>query len=315
MALRQVGFDPPPTVAAKHAEILDEATGRVLWEKNGRARIPIASVTKIMTALVALERADPAQPLTVAPGDLIGEASMGLRPGETLTLESLLHGLLIASGNDAALTIARGLGARGMGPAPADDAAVARFVGWMNERAAGLGLYDTRFANPHGLDEAGHYSSAYDLALLTARAWRQPLFARIFGTTSYQEAGRALRHGNRLIGRHEGVVGGKTGLTDGCGYCLMTAAERDGRRLVVVLLRDTKERWFEDTAGLLEWAYAEPRLAAPPPDPRAGSPAATAAPPIKTVEIGPAATPDAAAATCRCSARRPRAAATRPACA
>lgn len=244
-----------PSLAAGSAIVLDIASGQVLFEQASGAVTAPASLTKIMTALVALEHADPARRIAIVPSDLVGEASMGLRAGENLSLETLLYGLLLPSGNDAATAIARGVGAQ---PGDASGAAgSARFVGWMNERAAGLGLSATHYVNPHGLDTDGQRSSAADLARLTGVAWANPTFARIFGTASYTGEGHSMRHGNRLIGQYDGVVGGKVGLTDGCGFCLVTAAEHAGHRLVVVVLRDTKEGAFADTTALLDWAYAQ----------------------------------------------------------
>lgn len=259
-----------PTITADNAIVLDPDSGRELFAQGSRARVAPASLTKIMTALVALEEADPARQITILPEDLIGEASMGLRAGERLSLETLLYGLMLPSGNDAAMAVARGVGAR---PGDRSGAAgVARFVGWMNEAATRIDLGDTQFANPHGLDADGHWSSAYDLARLTGFAWQQPTFARIFGSASYEGEGHALRHGNRLIGQYDGVAGGKTGLTDGCGFCLVTAATHAGHRLVVVVLRDTRAGAFADTTALLDWSYAQLDLlvqavAQPPPTP------------------------------------------------
>jgi D-alanyl-D-alanine carboxypeptidase (penicillin-binding protein 5/6) len=153
------------------------------------------------------------------------------------------------------MAIARGVGAQPGDPSGA--VAVARFVGWMNEAAVRLGLRDTHFVNPHGLDADDHYSSAYDLARLTGIAWRDPLFARIFGTTRYQAEGYALAHTHRLVGAYDGVVGGKIGLTDGCGFCLVTAAEHAKHCLVVVVLRETTTEAYDDTKALLSWAYAQ----------------------------------------------------------
>lgn len=272
-----------PTIAAGSAIVLDVASGQPLFGQAGGAVIAPASLTKIMTALVALEHADPARRIAIVPGDLVGEASMGLRAGENLSLETLLYGLLLPSGNDAATAVARGVGA-GSGDA-SGAAGIARFVGWMNERAASLGLSNTHYVNPHGLDADGHRSSAADLARLTGVAWANPTFARIFGSASYTGEGHGMRHGNRLIGQYDGVVGGKVGLTDGCGFCLITAAEHAGHRLVVVVLRDTKEGAFADTTALLDWAYAQldaGAFAAPVAAPRPAATPPPAAPPTAT---------------------------------
>ena len=258
----------PPTIAAGNAIVLDPDTNQELFARASHVRVAPASLTKIMTALVAVQRVNPARSFTILPEDLIGEATMGLRAGEKVTLGTLLYGLLLPSGNDAAMAIARGVGAQAGDAAGAEG--VARFIGWMNETAARLELHDTHFVNPHGLDADDHYSSAYDLARLTGVAWQQPTFARTFGSVSYQGEDHVLRHGNRLIGQYDGVVGGKTGLTDGCGFCLVTAAQHADHRLVVVVLRDTKEGAFADTSALLGWSYAQldlpmPVATAPPP--------------------------------------------------
>lgn len=291
-----------PPLAAGNAIVLDVASGRALFARASDEVIAPASLTKIMTALVALEHAAPAKRLAIVPGDIVGEASMGLRAGENLSLETLLYGLLLPSGNDAAIAIARGVGAQ---PGDASGAeGIARFVGWMNERAAGLGLSVTHYVNPHGLDADNHLSSAADLARLTGVAWANPTFARIFGSASYTGEGHSMRHGNRLIGQYDGVVGGKVGLTDGCGFCLITAAEHAGHRLVVVVLRDTREGAFADTTALLDWAYAQldtgafaapivapPPAATPPPTmPTAATSAATPATASRQASA-PAATP------------------------
>lgn len=263
-----VGAAAVPAIAAGNAIVLDPDTNQELYARASHARVAPASLTKIMTALVAVRRVDPARQIAILPEDLIGEATMGLRSGERVSLGTLLYGLLLPSGNDAAMAIARGVGAQAGDASGAEG--VARFVGWMNETAARLDLHDTHFVNPHGLDADDHYSSAYDLARLTGVAWQQPTFARTFGSASYQGEGHLLRHGNRLIGQYDGVVGGKTGLTDGCGFCLVTAAQHADHRLVVVVLRDTKEGAFADTSALLGWSYAQldlpvPVATAPPP--------------------------------------------------
>lgn len=246
---------PTPSIDAGSAIVFDADTKLALFERASHEQIAPASLTKIMTALVALEEGDPAQRITIVASDLIGEAAMGLQVGERVSLETLLYGLLLPSGNDAAMAIARGVGARAGDRSGA--ASVARFVGWMNDAAARLDLTDSHFVNPHGLDADDHYSSAFDLARLTGFTWQNPTFARIFGSATFQGEGHVLQHGNRLVGQYDGVVGGKTGLTDGCGFCLITAAQHAGHRLVVVVLRDTRVGAFTDTTTLLGWGYAQ----------------------------------------------------------
>lgn len=278
-----------PTVVAPHVIVLDPDTDQVLFERDSHARIAPASLTKVMTALVAIEHTDLGQAITVTGDDLVGEASMGLRAGEVVSLRTLLYGLLLPSGNDAAMAIARGVGAQPGNVAGPEG--VARFVGWMNETATRLGLRDTHFVNPHGLDADDHYSSAYDLARLTGIAWRDPLFARIFGSPRYQAEGHALANSHRLIGSYDGVVGGKVGLTDGCGFCLITAAEHADRRLVVVVLRDTVAQAYADTTTLLTWTYDQLDAGLLPSLVAALPPTAPASP------SSPKATPSASSAT------------------
>jgi D-alanyl-D-alanine carboxypeptidase (penicillin-binding protein 5/6) len=251
-----------PAIVGSHAAVLREPGAAIVFDRQMHEPVPPASLTKIMTAHVALQRAALADRLIVAQSDLVGQASMGLDAGERLTLATLLHGLLLPSGNDAAMTIAREIGAREGGGSDAE--AVARFVGWMNDEAARLGLARTHFVNPHGLDRPGHVSSAYDLARLTLAAWEDERFRRIAGAPRYTGDGFAVRHGHALVGTTPGVLGGKTGRTRGCQSCLMTVAERDGRLLVIVVLRSTREAVVADTRALLDWAAQAPVLTPTP---------------------------------------------------
>ncbi len=246
-----------PAVAARHWVIVDARDGRVLAERAAREPVAIASLTKVMTALVALERGDLDEPVTIVPEDLIGESSAGLQAGQVVTLRTLLYGLMLRSGNDAAMAIARAVGGS---PHREDPVARARFVGWMNERAATLGLSATRFRNPHGLDEPGHVSSALDLARLTRVALADPRFVAMFGAADYRGEGFEWRNTNRLPERYPGVIGGKTGWTDEAGLCLIEVAERAGHRLIVVLTGSTFEAWYEDAAKLLDygWTLVDP---------------------------------------------------------
>jgi D-alanyl-D-alanine carboxypeptidase (penicillin-binding protein 5/6) len=285
-----IGAAAAPQIVAPNTIVLDPDTGQVIFERDSHAHVQPASLTKIMTALIAIEHTDLVQRITVTREDLVGEASMGLRAGQMVSLETLLYGLILPSGNDAAMAIARGVAAQ-PGDATGKEG-VARFVGWMNETAVRLGLRDTHYANPHGLDEEGHYSSAYDLARLTGIAWRDPVFARIFGSARYQGDGFALAHTHRLVGAYDGVVGGKIGLTDGCGFCLVTAAEHAEHRLVVVVLRETVAQAYDDTKALLSWTYGQldtgslpiatvaPTPSPLPPTPTPAMPTATITPTI-----------------------------------
>ncbi len=226
-------------------------TGSVLYEKNADERRLIASLTKIMTALVVLERTDPEEKVCVRPEWTDVEGSrMGLVLGETLTVRDLLYGLLLESGNDAALALA----GHCAGSAGA-------FAGLMNGNAAELGLSSTRFENPHGLDGAEQYSSARDLAALTAAAMSNETFAAIVGTRSAVVGGRTLLNHNKLLDMYEGCVGVKTGYTDAAGRTLVSCVEREGMRLICVTLCEGND--WNDHMALCVWALDSFELAEP----------------------------------------------------
>lgn len=236
-----------PEIAATSAIVVDASTGEVLFNKDAELRLPPASLTKIFTAVVALESVPLDRQMSVNASDLVGEASMGLVSGETLTLETLLYGLLLPSGNDAAMTIARNLG----------GGSIESFVTDENARISELGLTDTALLNPHGLDADLHYSSARDLAAMTMFALRtQPDFIRISGALEHHADGHDLFQTNDLHVTYPGLVAGKTGVTDEAGYCLMEVAERDGRRVIAVLLGSTSDAWYADAELLLDYGFA-----------------------------------------------------------
>ena len=242
-----------PTIRAESAIVVDAMTGQVLFDKNASMQLPPASLTKLFTAFAALEVADLNQQMTVAPADLVGEASMGLTAGEVLPFEALLYGMLLPSGNDAASTIARNLsGSSSKGTATGDDA----FMAYLNGRVSDLGLNGTRLENPHGLDQGGHVSTAYDIAKLTIYAMAtEPTFAQAIGASNYSRYSHQLTQTNELHTSYPGLIGGKTGVTREAGYSLMEVAERDGRRVVVVLLGSTADAWYADARALLDYGF------------------------------------------------------------
>jgi D-alanyl-D-alanine carboxypeptidase (penicillin-binding protein 5/6) len=243
-----------PHVVAKNAIVVDAATGNVLYAKSERERVAPASLTKLFTAAVAVESVPLDQFMTVDASALVGEASMGLRADEELPFEALLYGMLLASGNDAALATAANVG-RLAGDTPRQ--ASARFIDRANARLAELGITETHLANPHGLDQDGHYSTARDIAAITIHALRsEPAIVAALGTTTYHSYGHTLQHTNELLGRYPGLLGGKTGFTSAAGFCLMEIAERDGRTVVAVLLGSTAEQWYRDAAILLDYGFA-----------------------------------------------------------
>ena len=213
-------------VSATACVLMDADTGLVLYRKNEDQRMLIASVTKLMTALVVLEQGEVDETVTVTAAHMAEGSSMYLHVGEKLTLEELLYGLLLCSGNDAALALTECAG--GVEP----------FVALMNEKAAALGMKNTHFANPNGLDDEEHYSTAYDMALLACAAANKPTLRRIASTRTAAIGGRTLTNHNKLLSRMDGCIGLKTGYTKAAGRTLVSCAEREGHRLVAVTLRD-----------------------------------------------------------------------------
>lgn len=234
-----------PTIFASAYVLMDADSGRVLLAKNETEERPIASTTKIMTALVALRSSRLTDAVTVKREHLKEGSSMYLVEGETLTMEALLYGLMLPSGNDAAECIADSCGGRD------------NFVRSMNETAAELGMTHTSFANPSGLDEAGHYSCALDMARLMAEAMREPSFARIVSTRTARAQTRVMANHNKLLGAVDGCIGGKTGYTGAAGRTLVTCAERGGLRLIAVTLHDGND--WQDHAALYDCGFASYR--------------------------------------------------------
>ena len=228
-------------VSAAAAVLMDADSGRLLYDKNGEKRMLIASTTKLMTALVALEQGGLQQEITVTGGHMAEGSSMYLRSGEKLTLEELLYGLLLCSGNDAALAVTECAG--GLEP----------FVALMNEKAAALGMADTHFANPNGLDDEEHYSTARDMAQLARAAVNEPTLLRMASTRQASIGGRTLTNHNKLLGRMEGGLGLKTGYTKAAGRTLVSCAEQAGHRLVAVTLRDGDD--WNDHEALYRWGF------------------------------------------------------------
>lgn len=234
-----------PDISAQAAVLMDAGSGRVLYTHNADEERPIASITKLMTALVAVESVPDLDVKVRVRREWTGErgSSMYLTPGEELTLRELLYGLLLASGNDAALAVAG---------ACAGD--VDTFVDWMNQRAADIGMTHTHFSNPNGLQDEGNYSTARDMARLARVFLEHDVLREIAATKSITVAGRSLVNHNKLLWRYEGCIGLKTGYTDRAGRTLVSAAERDGQTLIAVTLFD-RDDWA-DHAALLDYGFA-----------------------------------------------------------
>ncbi len=237
-------LSPPPQVSAKSAALLDGTTGMCLYEKNGDQRALIASTTKIMTGLLVCEAGEPERSVTVPDAAVWVEgSSMYLKRGETLTRRELLYGMMLHSGNDAALTLAISV-----------SGSEAAFVRQMNLRARALGLTQTHFANPHGLDSGENYSTALDLAQLARAALQNEAFRTVVSTKTVSCAGRTLTNHNKLLWRYDGCIGVKTGYTRHAGRILVSAAERDGRQLIAVTISDPDD--WRDHAALLDYGFA-----------------------------------------------------------
>lgn len=232
-------------VSASGAVLLDAASGRVLWEHNAHEKRYIASITKLMTALVAMESGHKLDEIVDIKREYTGAegSSMYLREGERLSLETLMYGLLLASGNDAALAVAGYCAG-----------SVDAFVAQMNRKAARLGMTNTRFLNPSGLTQEGHVSTASDMAKLAAACMQDETIAKIVATRSITIGGRTFTNHNKLLWRYEGCVGMKTGYTERAGRTLISCARRDGRLLVAVTL-NAPDDW-QDHTKMLDYGFS-----------------------------------------------------------
>jgi len=217
---------PVQAVSAQKALVMDGQTGRVLYEKNADSRSLIASTTKIMTALIVCEQCNVLDRMRI-PKEAVGieGSSMYLQEGEVLTVQALLYGLMLRSGNDAAVALAIYCGGT-----------VEGFSQLMNDKARQLGLDNTHFVNPHGLDAPEHYSSARDLAILAAYAMENPIFSKTVSTKTVQIGQRSLRNHNKLLWQLDGANGVKTGYTKAAGRILVSGAKRQGRQLICVTI-------------------------------------------------------------------------------
>lgn len=205
---------------------IEESTGRVLFEKNAYTKMYVASTTKIMTAIVTLENGNMNDTVTISKrAALVGGSSIKLRYGEKVLLDDLMYGLMLRSGNDAAIAIAEHIGG-----------SVEGFVAMMNKKVAELSLKNTHFKSPHGLDSPNHYSTAYDMAMLTRYAYKNPSFRRIVATKSIYRANRQMTNTNEILHVYPGADGVKTGFTSLAGRCLVSSAKNGDMRVIGVVL-------------------------------------------------------------------------------
>lgn len=231
------------SVSAQSAVLIESSTGDVIFEKNPNQRLPMASTTKIMTAVVALENGDLSKTVRVAPEACgVEGSSIYLTAGEELTLEELLYAVMLESANDAASAVAYEI-----------SGGIEAFACLMNQTAEKIGLTESHFTNPHGLDDEAHYTTAHDLAKLTAYALQNEKFRQIVSTYKRQiplrgdEGVRVLLNHNKLLRMSEDVIGVKTGFTKHSGRCLVSAAERDGVCVIAVTL-NAPDDWRDHTA-------------------------------------------------------------------
>ena len=238
-----------PWIYAQAAVAIDAATGRVLYSRGMHERRPPASTTKIMTAIVALELLRDESETVITQTDaskMRGSSVMGLWPAARVTYTDLLYGLMLPSGNDAAVELAAHL-------APTRQA----FVDEMNARVMRMGLEDTHFVNPHGLDNPEHYTSAYDLAMIARYAMGNARFREIVGARQHRlssQLGYDVYNGNSLLSTYPGAQGVKIGWTNRAGWTFVASAQRNGREVIIALL-NTPDRNADATA-LLDWSFA-----------------------------------------------------------
>lgn len=235
-----------PHISAQNAVLIDQQTGQILFDRNAHEIRSVASLTKVMTAILAIESGKMDEIATASRRAIYTEgSSIYLEQGERMKIEDLVYGLMLRSGNDAAVTISEHIGG-----------SVEGFVYLMNEKAKWLGMTNTNFANPHGLEDENHYSTAYDLALLMRYAMNDEKFMEISGTKVYRAETRsyAWQNKNRLLTQlYQYCTGGKTGFTRKAGRTLITSAEKEDNHLIAVTLNAPND--WQDHIQLYEWGF------------------------------------------------------------
>ncbi len=232
-------------VSAKSAICFEYTTGKTVYAKNEKERLPMASTTKIMTALIALECGNLDDMVTISKRAACTEgSSMYLKAGEKVPLETLLYGLMLSSGNDAAVAIAEHIGE-----------SIENFSAMMTQKARELGCVDTQFKNPNGLPDDNHYTTAFDLARITGKALENQKFREIVASKYANVGGKNLTNHNKLLSLYEGAIGVKTGFTRASGRTLVSAAQRDGVELICVTL-NAPDDW-DDHIKMLDFGFSE----------------------------------------------------------
>ncbi len=239
-----------PKLNARVGLIFDRNSKTILYEKNGLKQVPMASTTKIMTTIVVLENSNLNDIVTISKKSAgTGGSRLGLKANDKITVHDLLYGLMLKSGNDAAVALAEHVGG-----------GIEGFVDLMNKKASEMGLVNSHFVTPHGLDQDKHYTTAYELACMADYALNIPKFKEIVNSKSYNITINArsslIGNTNELLGSLNGVYGVKTGFTNGAGRCLVTACKRDDLDIITVVLgADTKKIRTLDSIKLIEYAY------------------------------------------------------------
>lgn len=240
-----------PEITAKSAIVIEASTGKILFEKNAEERRYPASTTKIMTLIVALEHGNLDDIVTASANATSTEgSSLGLTQGEQLKMLDMLYGIMLISGNDATVAVAEHI-----------SGSVQKFAKLMTEKAHAIGASDTSFTNSSGLPDPNHYTTAHDLARITAYGYRNPLFEQIVNTKTKnipwpgKDHDRELYNENRMLWLFDGANGVKTGYTDDAGRCLVSAAKRDGIQLIAVVL--DSERMWDDSIALLDYGFKQ----------------------------------------------------------
>ncbi|MBE7056044.1 MAG: D-alanyl-D-alanine carboxypeptidase [Ruminococcaceae bacterium] len=236
--------DPEPEFNGRNIYVMDKETKRCLYEKNAYEKTPMASTTKIMTAIIVLEKGN-LNDITIVSSNAAGTegSSMNLKKGEEISVNDLLYGLLIKSGNDAAVALAEAI-----------SGSVEEFCMLMNEKAKSIGAYDTNFTSPHGLDDENHYTTARDLAIIAEYASNNKIFRQIVATKSTSVNGHYLGNTNDLLWNSDYVTGIKTGYTGKAGRCVVLSIEKDEVELIAVILGcNTTEERTEDGNTILNY--------------------------------------------------------------
>jgi len=239
-----------PTIYSRYSVVYERNSKTVLYEKNKDTQTPMASTTKIMTAIIVIENADLSQTVTISSKAAgIGGSRLGLSSNAKITIKDLLYGLMLCSGNDAAIALAETV-----------SGSISDFAELMNNKACELGLKNTSFVTPHGLDSANHYTTAYELALLADYALQNKTFSNIVNTKTYTVTingyPKTISNTNELLGNINGVYGVKTGFTNGANRCLVSAAKRGNLDIICVVLgADTKKIRTQDSIKLIEYCF------------------------------------------------------------